>query len=298
MDNKQDDILEYDLKDIQAEDNPNVNYLDSDLLIAPLKGQQGSSQPVRSNMYTVVTCVRGYMQLTLNGTAYTLHRGDLLFCLPNIIISGEEQSADFEGGLLCMTNRLVQGLLGPHVTVWNHALYVRRQWMYHIDLDRGDSVVGYTSVLKSRMDDHQNPYREQIVQSVLRAILFEICSHMRENVPSAGSGPVMQAERIFNRFLDVLAAEKTKKRPVYYYADRLCISSKYLSVVCKQMSDRTASDWIESYLGEDIRYYLRNTDKPLKEVCEILNFPNLSFFGKYVKSHFGCTPSQMRCKER
>ena len=112
---------------------------------------------------------------------------------------------------------------------------------------------------------------------------------------SAGRNlPMMQAERLFNRFLDVLSTEKTKKRPVYYYADKLCISSKYLSVICKQMSDRTASEWIGTYLEEDIRYLLCNTDKPMKEVCVILNFPNLSFFGKYVRQHFGCTPSQLR----
>ena len=32
----------------------------------------------------------------------------------------------------------------------------------------------------------------------------------------------------------------------------------------------------------------------MKEVCDILNFPNLSFFGKYVKTHFGLTPSEFR----
>ena len=70
--------------------------------------------------------------------------------------------------------------------------------------------------------------------------------------------------------------------------------AKYLSVVCKQMSDRTASSWIEEYLNEDIRFHLRNTTKPIKEICKILNFPNLSFFGKYVKGQFGCTPTEYR----
>ena len=32
----------------------------------------------------------------------------------------------------------------------------------------------------------------------------------------------------------------------------------------------------------------------MKEICEILNFPNVSFFGKYVKQHFGMTPTDYR----
>ena len=45
---------------------------------------------------------------------------------------------------------------------------------------------------------------------------------------------------------------------------------------------------------EDIRYYLRQTDLSIKQVCDTLGFPNPSFFGKYVKEHFGRTPMQLR----
>ena len=45
---------------------------------------------------------------------------------------------------------------------------------------------------------------------------------------------------------------------------------------------------------EDIRYYLTHTDLTLKQVADRLGFPNPSFFGKYVKEHFGMTPAQIR----
>ncbi len=45
---------------------------------------------------------------------------------------------------------------------------------------------------------------------------------------------------------------------------------------------------------EDIRYYLKQTDLSIKQVCDRLGFPNPSFFGKYVKDHFGMTPMQLR----
>ena len=45
---------------------------------------------------------------------------------------------------------------------------------------------------------------------------------------------------------------------------------------------------------EDIRYYLKQTDLSIKQICDQLGFPNTSFFGKYVKEHFGCTPTQLR----
>lgn len=45
---------------------------------------------------------------------------------------------------------------------------------------------------------------------------------------------------------------------------------------------------------EDIRYYLKQTDYSIKQICDLLGFPNPSFFGKYVKEHFGQTPAYFR----
>ncbi|MFR9260817.1 MAG: helix-turn-helix domain-containing protein [Bacteroides cellulosilyticus] len=45
---------------------------------------------------------------------------------------------------------------------------------------------------------------------------------------------------------------------------------------------------------KDILYLLRNSQKSIKEIANELNFPNLSFFGKYVKQHLGMSPKQYR----
>ena len=77
-------------------------------------------------------------------------------------------------------------------------------------------------------------------------------------------------------------------------ACKLCISPKYLTAVCKKNSGKTANEWITEQVLEDIRYYLRQTDLSIKQICDRLGFPNPSFFGKYVKDHFGMTPMEFR----
>ena len=74
----------------------------------------------------------------------------------------------------------------------------------------------------------------------------------------------------------------------------LAVLPKYLSTICKKYSGKTANTWITEHVMEDIRYYLVSTDLSIKEICVRLGFPNTSFFGKYVKEHFGVTPTQMR----
>lgn len=79
--------------------------------------------------------------------------------------------------------------------------------------------------------------------------------------------------------------------------NQLAVTPKYLNVVCKQYSNQTALKWMEHYLLEDVRYYLRNTNLTIKEVSNLLGFPNVSFFGSYVKKHFGVSPVNVRKSE-
>lgn len=59
-----------------------------------------------------------------------------------------------------------------------------------------------------------------------------------------------------------------------------------------------ALQWIEEYTVADINYYLRSTEYSVKEIANILGFPNPSFFGKYVKQQLGCTPMEHRNKKK
>ena len=104
----------------------------------------------------------------------------------------------------------------------------------------------------------------------------------------------MTNESHFQRFLDLLHANDVKRHTVEAYASELCISPKYLTAVCKKNSGKTANEWITEQVLEDIRYYLRQTNLSIKQICDKLAFPNPSFFGKYVKDHFGMTPLEFR----
>lgn len=83
-----------------------------------------------------------------------------------------------------------------------------------------------------------------------------------------------------------------------YYADRLHVTSKYLSSVCKKISGQTASKVIDHYVLKDIEYLMKHTSKTIKIISVELDFPDISFFGKYVKKHFGMAPKMLREKYR
>jgi AraC-like DNA-binding protein len=84
------------------------------------------------------------------------------------------------------------------------------------------------------------------------------------------------------------------ERFINFYADKLCITPKYLSKLVKEKTGRSAGEWIESYVILEARTMLQSTDMTIQQIASALNFPNQSFFGKYFKRATGLSPKMCR----
>ena len=116
---------------------------------------------------------------------------------------------------------------------------------------------------------------------------LEQVQHMTIETPSAGN-------LVFRNFLKLLTTAYPKPRSVSYYSNRLCITPKYLSTVCKEYSGHTTSELINQCVAKDIQLLLKKREQSIKDICNELDFPSLSFFGRYVKRHLGMSPRQWR----
>jgi AraC-like DNA-binding protein len=89
-----------------------------------------------------------------------------------------------------------------------------------------------------------------------------------------------------------------KRQQVSYYADKLNISPKYLSTVCKKVSGKNPMRWITEYVMQDCYALLKSTDLSIKEISNRLGFPNSSFFGQYFREQAGMTPMEYRTEHK
>lgn len=77
-----------------------------------------------------------------------------------------------------------------------------------------------------------------------------------------------------------------------YYA---LLGSKITRSSCRhQDAVMQALEVINRCIIDDVRRLLHNPDKSVKEISNELGFPNLSFFGKYVKRMLGMSPKAYR----
>ena len=85
-----------------------------------------------------------------------------------------------------------------------------------------------------------------------------------------------------------------KERSVSFYANKLCLTPKHLSGVVKEVSGKTAGEWIDRLVILEARAMLKTTEMSIQQIAEHLNFANQSFFGKYFKHYVGISPKEYR----
>ena len=103
-----------------------------------------------------------------------------------------------------------------------------------------------------------------------------------------------RTNQVVERFVTLVTQYHNSERSMQFYADKLCLTPKYLSKIVKQATGRSGPDWIDTYVVLEARNLLRYSDLSIKEIVWRLNFANSSVFNKFFRTHTGISPSDYR----
>lgn len=263
--------------------------------IALIENLQGinPSETVRTSFILAILCLKGKASLFLNGESYDMHVNDLLICHPNIILENSMVSIDLEFRCVCLSPEYVQQISEVSNNSWDVIKFLEKSPVLTLTPEEVQMFCQYYDLIRSKVIGSSYPHRKEVIDALLQAFMFEFHDSMERFVkfsqPTYSSG-----ERLFKNFINLLTSSYPKQRRVDFYAEQLHVTPKYLSSVCKQLCGKTPSTLIDQYVMRDIQYLLKKTDKSIKEISNELDFPNLSFFGKFVKKQTGLSPKFYR----
>ena len=141
----------------------------------------------------------------------------------------------------------------------------------------------------------RSPYREFALESARHltlAMFYGYCA-ARQGIANNAKA-VTRQESICSDFIDILSHNYKEQREVSFYADRLCITPKYLSQIVKDNTGKTALELIEDYVIEESKAMLISTTMTIQQISDELHFPSQSVFGKYFKRVTGLSPREYR----
>ena len=128
---------------------------------------------------------------------------------------------------------------------------------------------------------------------LLMAVTYRLCSIFSASFKAAGK----EMERkiaIFESLVLLIEKNYMRERSVAFYADELCLTPKYLSVLVKSVCGQTVQQLLFKAMIRRSIYLMKNTTKTIQQIANELSFPNASAFGTFFKKHTGLSPKHYR----
>ena len=156
-------------------------------------------------------------------------------------------------------------------------------------------INGMFSLLKVYFDQSECTCISQLVLCQLKAFFIGFHEYLQRN-PQYRPDEVKsyRVRELFNRFMMLLERDYKISRDVNYYAEKMNISSKYLTNIVNQVTGHTPKTIIDQYVILQLKMHLKRTTQSIKEMAWEFHFADVSFFCRYFKKHTGLTPQQIR----
>lgn len=277
-----------------AELYPEASYIGDDiLLVDDLTKMRFPDEPRRVRCLILALCLQGNAEYGLDTIRYTVKEGDIIILNSSQVIDGHHQSADCKAVGFVISDPFYYEIFSGVHDLSSLFTFSRLHPVFHLSKEDQEKIVNYYHLIKQKVDQKDHRFRRDTVRSLIQALIYDAADAIGY-IKAAEQIRNTRAEAIYINFMLMVEQHFRTERRVGWYAQQLSITPKYLSETIKQVSHRTPNDWIDDYVILEIRVLLRNTTKTIKEISEMMNFPNQSFFGKHFKEHVGMSPSEYR----
>lgn len=240
----------------------------------------------------ICCCIGGSLLLDINGQHCRIRAG--MFCIlkRGDVYYSVQYSHDLH--ILCILSQNNDYLVQANNTLLllDFKFRTEQNPCYRFRESTFGELLNLFRLMKSAIRRENVLFKNEIIQDYLRIIFCTICL---ETVPGTGcENTGRYAGEVLKRFLVLVGTHFRTERKVAFYAEQLCLTSKYLTVLVKKASGRSARQWIVAFVIAESKRLLQNNRLNVLEVCYALNFPNHSFFTKFFHAYTGMTPSEYR----
>ena len=244
-------------------------------------------QPYRIKEGRIAFVQQGSARFTINLIEYTIQSGYIVVISPNSIIQITEISPDFDMQMMAIDYQFLP--VSGKEDFLSYLLHHQRNILLPLTPPEEAQITHYLTLM---WDILQSPtFRREVIQHHLASLLYNI-GYIAQNKKQLSPNRQTRQEDIFQRFISLVNTHSTTERTVSFYADKLCLTPRYLNTVIRQTSQQTVMDWINQSIILEAKVLLKHSNRLIYQISDELSFPNPSFFCKFFKRMTGMTPQE------
>ena len=252
--------------------------------------------PVLADMFSFIVVEEGMAHYILNYKEYNVQKGDMLLFSPSMLVSLTGCTDDFRCMNLMCERSLFEHMLSSNPAFQTYSYYFCRTDTPVVQLKQEIQ----TAILKCMEQIRlaiitRNTYQKEIIQSLVYTCMLLVLEVIEERVSSL---PVSlgRTERLIHDFMALVVAHYKREHYINFYANRLSVTTTYLSRIIRRQTGKTAAYFLGGMLYAEACRLLTRTDYTAQQIAEELNFSDQSAFGKFFKSKAGVSPHIFRLK--
>ena len=257
--------------------------------------------PVRFDGFIIFYLKKGHFTIDVNLNSYELRENSLMIQVPGNIIKvtkfNEERLGDAEMIFVLISKEFMSGIRFDFLKVFQDSMRLLDNPCITLDESQIALANDYFNLARKIISAPFTDKRE-IIGSLLTSLTYLSTDVWKQKIDEARKKTDSQhnarLNQVFERFIALVNEYHCSERGMAFYADKLCLTPKYLSKLIKQASGRSAPDWIDEFVILEAKNLLKYTNMAIKEIVFQLHFPNQSVFYKFFKAHTGMTPSEYR----
>ena len=246
--------------------------------------------------FTPTYCIQivksGCLRIPINNKEYEITANQGCLISPELLIQKPDKMDNYvEMLVLSMSREFIQELNLNFPLSATAYIYVHPVW--NISPKKMQLLIHYFDLMREVIAEKDRKAAIPLIKS----FFYYLAEQEANNFPKQNSTGMTRNEEITGRFMHLVDTHCEQQHSLDWYADQLCLTTRYVANTVKQTLGVTASSCIEHVLVQRAKTLLFTTTKSIQEIADQLGFQNQSHFGTFFKRHEGISPAAFRKKK-
>ena len=264
-----------------------------------ISGTDENLSPVMHHLWkleggAIYFCRKGWAHATINLKDYEIVENTQVVLLPGTIIRINGCSSDFTASFFGFPKEMFMEACMRFEPIFFR--FIKEQPCYVLPQENTGAINGLIRATTAIYNDRENRFRNQIAKNHLQSFMLDIYDKCYRYFGKHKIEGGTRQDEIFKSFVSLVHEHCASQREVSFYADKLCISTKYLTGICKAVTGDSAKKIIDDFAILEIKVLLQSTELTVQEIADRLVFPDQSYLGRYFKRNEGMSPKEYQSK--
>lgn len=215
----------------------------------------------------LLLCRKGEFRFSLNNREFDAREGQTLFIPENAVFQVLGSPSAVEVHIFVYRIEPIRDIMGNLALSMYPYTELTAETCYVWHTDEEEELLRYIALLDDTLKHGKELFNSFEQKLLLIGLTYRLCGiYSRKLVNRRDS--VGHKDETFIRLIGLIEQNFRSQRGVEFYADKLCLSPKYLSNLSKSVSGYTVQELVFKAIVREAISLLKNTQKTVLEISE------------------------------